>query len=142
MTSFTDVYGARPYTVVGTNPAANVEFSQTVPAGKIWQLLAISVSLAQGATQTPQPVLVITDGTNTVYQAFGASSAQNSAVTTQYTWAPGLPLSAAGASTIATAPLPQGLVLTAGYVISSSTIGKGANTDYAAPVFFVNEFPA
>jgi hypothetical protein len=117
----------------GSNPAANAEFSATVPAGQYWLLMSVTVSLVQGATQTPQPTLIVDDGTTTIFQGFGASSAQNSAVTTQYTWAPGNTLTAGAAATIATAPLPAGLVLGPGYRVRSSTLGIGANSDYGAP---------
>jgi hypothetical protein len=53
--------------VTGTDPAANAEISETVPAGKWWQLLAVSVVLVQGITQTPQPMLTLDDGTNVFY---------------------------------------------------------------------------
>lgn len=125
--------------VTGSDPAANTEFSQTVPTGKYWQLYAVTVSLAQGATQTPQPTLIIDDGTTTLYQSFGGSSAQNASVTAQYTWAPGLSLTAGGAATVITAPLPADLELPAGYRIRSSTTGIGANSNYGAPAFFVVE---
>ena len=117
----------------GTNPAANAEISQTVPAGKFWLLMSVSVSLVQGITQTPQPVLIVDDGTNVLFESFGASSAQNSSITTQYTWAPNLPLTAGGAATVCTAPLPVSLVLGPGYRVRTSTLGIGANTDYGAP---------
>jgi hypothetical protein len=126
--------------VTGTDPPANTEFSQTVPTGKYWQLFAVSVSLVQGATQTPQPTLIIDDGTTTFSQSLGASSAQNASVTTQYNWAPGNLLTAGAAATVATAPLPKDLLLPAGYRIRSSTIGIGANSNYGAPAFFVLEF--
>lgn len=127
----------RSYT--GSNPAANTEISETVPAGKMWQLLSVTVSCVQGITQTPQPTLTITDGTVTLFQGFGASSAQNASVTTQYTWAPGNTLTAGAAATVATAPLPAGMWLMPGSVIATSTIGKGANTDFGAPAFLVLE---
>lgn len=124
----------------GADPAANAEFSESIPAGKIWELLAVSVSLVQGATQTPQPTLIIDDGADVVFQGYGASSAQNASVTARYTWAKDLPLGAAGALTIVTAPLPSGLFLPAGWRIRTSTIGIGANTNYGAPSLYVVEY--
>jgi hypothetical protein len=126
--------------VVGADPAANAEFSQAVPAGKTWNLLAVTVSLVQGITQTPQPTLILDDGTTTFFQTFGASSAQNASVTTQYTWSADLPLTAGGAATVATAPIPADLYLGPGSRIRSSTIGIGANSNYGAPAFYVVEF--
>ena len=129
--------------VAGTNPAANNELSDTVPAGKAWLLMSVSVALVQGATQTPQPILVIDDGTTVVYESFGASAAQAASTTCRYNWAPGLTLTGLiGATTNvhATAPLPAGLILPAGYRIKTTTIGLGANSDFGAPEFLVVEY--
>lgn len=128
----------------GTDVAANTEFSETVPAGKAWRLYAVSVALAQGATQTPQPILVIDDGTDVVFESFGSSAAMSASTTCRFTWAPGLTLSAqVGATTNvhSTAPLPSGLVLLPGYRIKSNTIGLGANSNYGAPSLWVAEYP-
>lgn len=126
----------------GTNPAANTEISDTVPAGKWWRLMGVSISCVQGITQTPQPTLIIDDGTNVMYQSLGCSAAQAASTTQQYIWASGLPLSAilgAGANLYSTAPLPNDWVLPAGWRVRTSTAGIGANTDYAAPSYFVVE---
>jgi hypothetical protein len=129
----------------GTNPAAGAEISETVPAGKWWEVITVSVSLVQGLTQTPQPILVIDDGATTLAEFFGASAAQAASTTCRYTWGAHLPLSAivgAGANGRATAPLPSGLVLPAGSRVRTSTLGIGAATDYGAPVLYVVEYGA
>ena len=126
--------------VVGTDPAANTEISQTVPAGELWLLYAVTVALVQGATQTPLPVLSITDGTTKFFESIGCTTAQAINTTCQYNWATGLVTSGLiGATTNvhAYAPLPEGLLLEAGYVIATTTVGIGAGSDYGAPAFFV-----
>ncbi|MBI3936408.1 MAG: hypothetical protein HY323_05480 [Betaproteobacteria bacterium] len=137
-----DLSGAKQ--VTGTDPAANTEFSETVPAAKAWKLVAVSVALVQGATQTPQPILVIDDGADVFFESFGSSAAQAVSTTCQYTWAPGHTLSGqVGATTNvhSTGPLPEGLVLPPGFRIRSSTIGIGANSNYGAPSLYVVEYP-
>ena len=128
----------------GPDPAANAEITaQVVPAGKSWQLLSVSVALVQGITQTPQPILVIDDGSDVIFESFGASAAQGASTTCRYTWAPDLPLTAPIGTTTnvhATAPIPAGLVLGQGYRIRTVTLGIGANTDYGAPSFHVVEY--
>lgn len=129
-------------TVLGANPAANAEFSVTVPAGYWYGLLGVSVSLVQGATQQPQPILRIADpGTNVLYESFGSSGTQAVSTTCQYSWVVNGPQPAAIVGTTtnchAIAPLPDDLVLPEGYVISSNTLGIGANSNYGAPVLFV-----
>lgn len=128
---------------VGTNPAANTEITETVPEGKQWELIAVSVSLVQGLTQTPQPILVIDDGANVIYEAFGSSNVQAVSTTTRYNWGLGLPLSAQTGSTTnvhATAPLAEGLVLNPGGRVKTNTLGIGANSDYGAPVLMIVEY--
>lgn len=127
-----------------TNAAAGVEISHTMAAGT-WELVSVSVSLVQGITQTPQPILVIDDGTDVVFEMFGSSAAQAASTTCRYTWAPGLPLTAqVGATTNvhSTAPLPEGLILPGGWRVRTSTLGIGANTDYAVAALLVMEVAA
>lgn len=125
--------------VAGANPAANAEISDTVPAGKWWVLISVSVQLVQGATQTPFPSLVIDDGANITYQAFCGTAAVSAATTTQLTWAVNLPSVGAAASTANSGPLPRDFILPAGYRIRTLTTGIGANTDYGVPSYFVCE---
>lgn len=129
--------------VTGTDPAANTEISETVPTGKAWELLSVRVDLVQGATQTPQPVLLIDDGTDVVFAGFGSSAAQGASTTCRYTWAPDLALTAqigTGANVHAHAGLPSGFVLPAGFRVRTSTLGIGANSNYGAPSIFVVEY--
>jgi hypothetical protein len=128
----------------GTNPAAGVEVTETVPADRWWRLLCVTVQLVQGLTQTPQPILVIDDGTDVVYQALGAAAAQAASTTARYTWAAGLPMATAGATPNIhhQAPLPEDLVLEPGWRVRTSTLGIGANSDYGAPSLLVVEYGA
>lgn len=128
------------YRAVGANPAAGSECLLTVPPGKWWQPLAIWVTLAQGATQTPLPILVIDDGTSELFRSPGATTAQSAATTTVYTWAPGLTPGAGGASTSNFGALPLGLLLAAGSRIQTLTTGIGANSDYGIPACQVIEY--
>jgi len=130
--------------LAGTNPAANAEVSETVPAGKGYELLSVTVSLVQAGAGASQPILVLKDSAGrVVFEGFGSSAAQAISTTCQYTWAPGLPLSGqVGATTNvhSTGPLPGGFVLLPGFTITTVTVGLSANTDYAAPVLYVARF--
>ena len=129
--------------IAGTNPAANAEVSEAVPAGLYWLLLAVQVALAQGATQTPQPILVIDDGANVIAEFPGSSAAQVAASTCAYTWAPDMPLLAQIGATPnirSGGPLSGSLILGAGYRVRTVTLGIGANSDYGAPSLYVVEF--
>ena len=134
---------AKLISYLGTDVAANTEFSETVPAGKLWTLLSVTVSLVQGITDVPQPQLVIDDGTNVLYQGYCSTIAQVVSTTCQYTWVSGGPPAAAlvGATTNVAAVCGFGspMTLGAGYRIRSNTIAKGANSNYGAPAFLVVE---
>src|SRR5581483_7069916 len=124
----------RLYTVTGTAPGAGNEISVTVPAGVLWELVAVRVDLAQGATQTPQPLLQIDDGATVICESLGSSAAQAASTTCRYTWAPNLALTGqvgSGTSVRSTGALPPGLVLSAGAHIKTLTLGIGANTTYS-----------
>lgn len=127
----------------GTNPAANTECSDTVPAGKSWIVLAYSVQLVSGGGDTPQPILTVDDGTTVMFESFGSTTAQAVSTTCRYTWASQLPLTGLiGATTNvhSTAPLPRDLVLYGGSRIRTTTIGASATTDYGAPSLYVIEY--
>jgi hypothetical protein len=129
--------------VNGADPAAGAEVSQTVPAGKWWGLQAVSIPLVQGITDTPQPILVIDDGTDVIMELFGATTVQAVSTTCRYNWAPGLPLSGligSAANVHATAPLPEDLILAPGYRIRTVTLGLTATGNYGVPSFYVAEY--
>jgi hypothetical protein len=137
--------GAAPRykSVVGTNPAANTELADVVPAGKWWWLLSVTVSCVQAATQTPQPALIIDDGSINIYTSVGSTTAQSVSTTVQYTWGIGLPLTGLVGATpniVTTAPLAEFFFLGPGFHIKTLTAGIGANTDYGAFEYYVCEF--
>lgn len=109
---------------------------------KSWWLIAVTVQLVQGLTQTPQPSLVIDDGTTNVLIMPGSTAAQAASTTCQYTWAGDLQVTGQVGTTpniVSAGPLPQNLILPSGYRIKTLTNGIGANTDYGAPSYFVVE---
>ena len=130
--------------ITGTNPAANTECSDSVPAGKAWLLRSYVVTCVQAATQTPLPSLLIKDRDgNTIHTIPGASAAQNSSVTTVYTFADDVATGGGGAATVGGGPLPApDVLLPEGYSFATSTTGKGANTDFGAPRITVYEYSA
>lgn len=129
-------------TVVGG--ATGLTITTTVPgvSPKFWWLLAVTVQLVQGLTQTPQPSLVIDDGTTNILTMPGSTAAQAASTTAQYTWAGDLQVTGLIGTTpgiVAAAPLPQNLILPPGYRIKTVTSGIGANSDYGAPSYYVCE---
>jgi len=123
-------------------PGAGVDWSFVVPAGKWWMLFSAYAVLTQGITQTPQPILQIDDGTNVIMESIGSSAVQAVSTTTAYTWGPGFVQSGqvgSGAGVHSVAPIPDGLILLAGYHVKSSTLGIGANSQWSVPRLYLAE---
>lgn len=133
---------SKPDYLTSSDPAANAEASITVPSGSPrFLILSASIALVQGATQTPLGYLVVKNELGTVLGQFaGASAATSASITTQYNWYPTAALTAGAGATVNTAPIPYGLVLKGGWTVSTSTTGKGANTDYGPLTLWVVSF--
>lgn len=130
----------KPRSVVSSDPAANTDVTITIPTGPNlkYLLLAASVTVVQGATQTPLTSLVVKDAAgNTLFTAPGASAATSVSTTTTYTWYPGATFTAGAGATLNTSPIPSGLLLKGGWTVSTSTAGKGANTDLGVLALWV-----
>ena len=137
--------GAAPRykTVVGTDQAANTEVSDAVPAGKWWWVIAVTVQMVQGATQTPLPALQFDDGTNTFGFYPGSTTAMTAATTAQFSWAIDGPLTGLIGTSPAiqsVGPLGNYIILPPGGHIKNLTAGLGANSNYGAPIYYVCEF--
>lgn len=123
--------GAKPDTAVSTNPAANTECSIT--ATGTWVILSAHLTVAQGATQTPLPSLVIKDASgNTVGTYAGASAATSASTTSTFDWYEGAALTAGAGATANRSPIPRGLSVAKNWTITTVTSGIGANTDLSA----------
>jgi hypothetical protein len=123
----------KPHTVVSDNPAANAEATITVPAGQAWLIVSARLTVAQAATQTPLPSLVITDANGVVVGSYaGASAAMSASTTSTFDWYAGAPTTAGAGATFNRSNIPDGLVVKGGWTVSTSTAGKGANTDLSA----------
>ena len=140
ISSTVGTYGNPKLKVITTsNPNANTEISQTVTAGKAWEILGCSVALA-ATVQTPWPSLTITDGTNRYYQSLAGTAALNAGVSAQISWAPGAIALGGAADTVRQGSLPWGLIIPEGHVIATVTTGIGANCDYASMFIYVVEY--
>lgn len=125
--------------ITGTNPAAGVEISETVPAGVRWRLMAFSAQLvASAVVATRQPFLLIDDGTTTFF-AVGSGGSNTASQTIRHGWAP------VGATFAAGSPgymsvLPDTLVVGAGSRFRTQTSGLDPGDDWGAPQYVVEEW--
>lgn len=120
----------KPFSVVGATPSANAEATYTVPnQAAAWTVQNIRLTVTQGATQTPLPSIQVADSKGNVVGLYpGASAAQSASTTATYDFYEGATLTAGAGATANKSPLPRGLALKAGWVVSTNTSGKGANT--------------
>jgi hypothetical protein len=125
--------------ITGTDPAANVEISETVPAGVRWRLYSVVYNFITDATVANRDVnLILDDGTNEIWKAGGASTQVASINRTYYAAAAGY--SPALLTNGVTVPLPEALYLASGYRIRTSTNARQAGDNFGAPVYLVEEW--
>lgn len=131
--------GGRIRSITGTNPAANVEISETVPAGVRWRLYSFVFSLQTDANVANRDVnLIIDDGANEVWKAGGTATQAASVLRTYYGAAAGFaPTIITGGTNV---PLPEALYLSSGYRIRTSTNARQAGDDFTAPQYLVEEW--
>jgi hypothetical protein len=126
--------------ILGTDPAAATEFLETVPAGKLWHLKAVSVGLTTDGTGTVWPSLVIDDGTTSFFRAQSGTAAQSLSTTQRHTWATDLVQAGAAADVAKTGVLPTDLFLPAGYRVGSASVTLNGTDNFTAPALYVVEY--
>jgi hypothetical protein len=124
---------------IGTDPAAGVEITETVPAGVAWEIRNILLSLVTNATvANRRPTLVIDDGTNDVARE-AAIADQAASLTFKYDFAAAHGNASQQTTTHQALLLPE-LVCLPGWRIRTVTSGLVAGDDYAAPVLQIIEY--
>ena len=125
--------------ITGTNPAAQVELSETVPTGAIWVIDSIKVLLVTDANVANRfCFLTIDDGTNEVFRAASLAS-----ITASLTW--NLIWStqgsqSTGSSSSANSVLPITMMVPGGYRIKTTTSSLQVGDNFGAPQLFVREW--
>lgn len=125
--------------VVGTDPAAGVEISETIATGTRARLRSFAYTLVASAVVANRtPVLTIDDGANILFEA-GNNVAQTATQTVKYRAAVGVPLTTFGALSYLL-PLPSDLELPAGSRIRTVTGAIDVGDNYSAPVYTLEEW--
>lgn len=125
--------------ITGTDPAANTEISETVPANTRWRPLLFRAMLVTDATVATRDVrLVMDDGTLTLAQV-PADQTQAASLTISYTAFAGAPLSTAR-NTGAVIQMPDGIMLTGASRLRTQTSSLQATDNWGAPQYLVEEF--
>jgi hypothetical protein len=126
-------------TIVGTDPAAGVEISETVPAGARWRLQTFGYTFVTDATvANRRPVFTVDDGANVLWEDF-VNVAQTATQTVKYR--AGATGSAALYDTLAyRMVVPTWFLLAAGSRIRTVTAGLVAGDNFGAPIYSVEEW--
>jgi len=126
--------------VLGVDPGAGVEASDTVPTGARWKLRGWRVQLVTDATAPVRRVhLVIDDGANILHD-FVAADTQAATLTRNYNAAPDGFQRAAQDSEIYI-PIPLDLMLFQGFRIRTVTTALAAGDNYGPTRLYVEEWP-
>ncbi|MBA7633910.1 hypothetical protein ES703_41481 [subsurface metagenome] len=128
----------RILSITGTDPAAGVDISETVPSRRRWRILALYFTLVTSATEANRYArLLITDGTNVLYE-FVPPTPQTAGGTNHYSFSH-FPTSESIGYGRRAYPLPP-LMLTSGYKIQTALLAKEADDNLSAPQLLVEEW--
>jgi len=124
--------------IVGTDPAAGVEISETVPTGRRWRVQSVNFGLTTSAVVANRQVLfIIDDGVNSGFLV-PAVSVQAASLLVGYCWTPGAAsISTTGGRSIG--PLPSPCIMTAGMRFRTVTTNLDPGANYGPPVYVVEE---
>ena len=125
--------------ITGTNPAAGVEVSETVPTDARWHVLAFAVTLVTSAAAANRELSLTFDDGATVFARVPSGYTHIASLTRLYSAYIGAVRNAAAQDTTQTFPLPD-LHLQGGYRIATATTNKQAGDDYGAPQLLVEEW--
>lgn len=125
--------------ITGTDPAAGVEISETVPTDARWMLRAISFELVTAAVAATRRVTLVLDDGATIFFRAEALDAQITTLTRRYS----APVHASYAvAQVAAIGIPTPLVptLQGGHRIRTLTVNLQAGDDFGAPQLLVEEW--
>jgi hypothetical protein len=121
------------------DPAAGAEFTVTVPTGKVWRVLGLTVTLVTDANAASRNLqLLFDDGANNLF--YGCSTPSQTASTTWTYFAEASNIQPPAASNNIGIIIPGDIMLGPAYRIRSVTAGKQVGDNYGAPIIFVEEW--
>ena len=125
--------------IAGTNPAAGVEISETVPTGARWRLRAISFNFVTSAVAANREVSIVLDDGTTVLFTSPSGFTHTASLTRRYSGTIIGAQTAPAQGTDRQILLPD-LMLPAGGRIRTVTTAIDAGDDYSAPQYTVDEY--
>jgi hypothetical protein len=125
--------------ITGTDPAAGVEISETVPTLARWRLIAVRAALTTDATAGNRfASIILDDGVTTYYQHFYPTFQGPSTAVTYNFSALAIEPAVIGNNTLV--PFPPNLRLSAGHRIRTQTSVFNAGDNWGAPQLLVEQW--
>lgn len=125
--------------ITGTNPAAGVAISETVPTGARWRFIGILFTFVTDATAANREVALSFDDGAAEFLRLASGQTQAATLTFRYNFASHLIARAVAQANIVHVGTPD-LILLAGYRIQAVTTNIQAGDDFAAPQLIVEEW--
>jgi len=126
--------------ITGTNPAANVEISETVPTNAIWKVHSMVFDLVTDSNAAGRRVHIrITDGTN-VLMDIPFSTDQTASLTRKYTAYITSHIADSNDDDDINLGLPKDQLYPAGFKITTATDVRQVGDDFGAPFLLVEEW--
>lgn len=125
--------------VTGTDPAANANWSETVPANARWALRSVIASFVTDANVANRfPTFVIDDGTTQTFAAL-MQTAQGAGATKEYVWSNS---PAVGSFALTSVPIPIVTVpvMLAGWRVRVTTLNLQVGDNWGAPQMYLEEW--
>jgi len=125
--------------IVGSDPAAGAEISETVPTNAYWRLQTMSFNLDTNVTAANRCVNLRVDNGSTTVVYVIPGQLQTANLSRIYSYGAGFPLAAPLASYLLQ-PLPIGIILAAGWRIMTETAQLQAGDNFSPPLMTVEEW--
>lgn len=135
------LYRGNIRSITGADPAANVEWTETVPANTIWKVRSVFFTLVTDGNAANRQVSVqYTDGSNN-YGMTGSHT--NQAASSTFSYSAMLDVDNTGSTQLGVTnfALPN-LSMPAGHIIRSKTELRQTGDNFGAPQLLVEECPA
>lgn len=132
--------GGRLTYITGSNPAAGAEILETVPAGRLWKIIAMRFQLVAAAAAASRRVhVVFTDGSSDLLDCFSSVDQIISETKNYSVGGFGAVPDETDDNDILIA-MPPNIMLPQGAEIKTITTNLNAGDNFGVPIFLVEEF--
>jgi hypothetical protein len=125
--------------ITGTDPAAGVEISETVPTNARWRVFGVAATLVTDATVANREAALVLDDGTTVNSRSPSRFNHAASLTRLYSFAPQHRIVAVATDTTQTPPMPDAILM-GGARVRTITTNLQAGDNWSAPQLLVEEW--